>query len=136
MTTDLPIGERLVGVAYPSFYVADIDAAVEFYARLLGRPETGEGVDFRGFPIGADRLTLFPARHGPHPDTGPRNAEFAIRVREPADVDVVHQKFVDLGARTVTAPRDTWMYRRMRFCCVDDPFGIRVDVFCPLPDGE
>jgi hypothetical protein len=28
------------------------------------------------------------------------------------------------------APKDTRMYEAMRFCAVDDPVGIRIDVFC------
>jgi hypothetical protein len=26
-------------------------------------------------------------------------------------------------------PEDTEMYEPMRFCCVDDPFGVRIDVY-------
>ena len=29
-------------------------------------------------------------------------------------------------------PTDTKMYEPMRFACVDDPFGVRVDIYCPL----
>ena len=29
-------------------------------------------------------------------------------------------------------PEDTCMYEPMRFCCVDDPVGIRIDVYCPI----
>jgi hypothetical protein len=34
------------------------------------------------------------------------------------------------GARPCMAPRDTSMYEPMRFGCVDDPFGVRIDVYC------
>ncbi len=27
------------------------------------------------------------------------------------------------------------MYEPMRFACVDDPFGVRVDIYCPI-EGE
>lgn len=136
MTAGSSIAERLAGVAYPSFYVADLDAAVAFYAALLGPPETADDAQFHGFPIGDDRLTLFSAPLGPHPDSGPRGSEFAIRTKRPEDVDAVYARLLELGARSVMAPEDTWMYRRMRFCCVDDPFGIRVDAFCPLPESD
>ncbi len=28
-------------------------------------------------------------------------------------------------------PDDTKIYEPMRFACVDDPFGVRIDVYCP-----
>jgi hypothetical protein len=29
------------------------------------------------------------------------------------------------------------MYEDMRFSCVDDPFGVRIDIYCPLDNlGE
>jgi hypothetical protein len=28
------------------------------------------------------------------------------------------------------------MYEPMRFACVDDPFGVRIDVYCPIEMGE
>ena len=38
---------------------------------------------------------------------------------------------VERGAKTLMKPQDTWMYEKMRYCCVDDPFGVRLDVYCP-----
>ncbi len=30
------------------------------------------------------------------------------------------------------SPADTKMYEPMRFACVDDPFGVRIDVYFPF----
>jgi hypothetical protein len=48
-------------------------------------------------------------------------------------VDALHALLLEWGSRTVMAPRDTWMYERLRYACVDDPFGLRLDVYCPIP---
>ena len=126
-----PHAARIVGAAYPSFYVEDLGAARAFYEQVLGPVEFREA-SLVGFRLGDTWLTLFAAKDGPHPGSGPRGAEFAIRVREPADVDALHRALAALGAKTLMPPQDTWMYERMRYTCLDDPFGIRIDVYCPL----
>ena len=139
MDDERPLGDRIVAAAYPSFYVADLAAAEAFYARVLGPTEFREGDNLVGFPLGDTWLTLFRTADGPHPHVpGPRNAEFAIQVKTPEDVDRLYGRLVDAGAKPLPGfePKDTWMYRRMRFSCVDDPFGIRIDVLCPLPEAE
>ena len=50
----------------------------------------------------------------------------------PADVDVLTQVLIDAGATPGWAPEDAKMYDPMRFAYVDDPFGVRIDVYCPL----
>ena len=77
-------------------------------------------------------MTVFPSKEGNAPGKNPRNMEFAIRVKSPEQVDVLHARLVDCGAKNAWAPEDTEMYDRMRFACVDDPFGVRIDVYCPL----
>jgi catechol 2,3-dioxygenase-like lactoylglutathione lyase family enzyme len=138
MSDEKDLGAPFRRAAYPSFYVRDLDGAKAFYSAVLGPPQHTQGDGLIGFAIGDDKLTLFDAKLGPHPDGGPRNAEFAMEVRTPADVDAVYERLIAAGAKAVEgfAPTDTWMYRRMRFACVDDPFGIRVDVFCPLPEDK
>lgn len=139
MSDDGPLGDRIAGAAYPSFYVPDLAAAEAFYERILGPTEFREGDQLVGFKLGATWLTLFPTKLGPHSDVeGPRNAEFAIEVKTPEDVDRLYERLLACGAKPLKgfAPTDTWMYRKMRFACVDDPFGIRVDVFCPLPESD
>ena len=66
------------------------------------------------------------------PEGNPRNAEFAIQVETPEQVDVLYEKLIAAGAKDCLKPEDTEMYDKMRFSCVDDPFGIRIDVICPL----
>ena len=138
MSDEGHLGERIAGAAFPSFYVEDLDAARAFYEKLLGPTKYTEGDGIVGLRLGDDWLTLFRAKDGPHPDAGPRNCEFAIRVNTPEDVDAVYERMVELGAKPIKGygPTDTWMYEKMRFACIDDPFGIRVDVVCPLPAEE
>ncbi len=50
----------------------------------------------------------------------------------PDEVDALFNKMVAAGAAVCRAPKDTWMYERMRFCAVDDPVGVRIDVYCLL----
>ena len=33
-------------------------------------------------------------------------------------------------AKDCWTPEDTEMYEPMRFSCVDDPFGVRINVYC------
>jgi hypothetical protein len=58
--------------------------------------------------------------------------EFAIQVASPEEVDRLHQAFVSAGAKNSWTPEDTRMYEPMRFSAVDDPFGVRIDIYCPL----
>jgi hypothetical protein len=78
------------------------------------------------------RLSLFPSQLGIHPNSNPRNAEFAIQVAAPGEVDALHAALIQAGAEDCWTPEDTAMYEPMRFACVDDPFGVRIDIFCPL----
>jgi catechol 2,3-dioxygenase-like lactoylglutathione lyase family enzyme len=125
---------RVVAVAYPSLYVDDFDAAVAFWTGLLGPPAYSEPEGagrLVGFRLGDTWLTLFPRAGGPHPDSGPRGCEFALKVGAPGDVDGLFARMLALGATAVMAPRDTRMYEAMRFACVDTPHGVRIDVVCP-----
>jgi hypothetical protein len=107
---------------------------VEFYGELFGPPVYGEG-RLRGCRMGATWLTLFPSDAGTCAGENPRNTEYAIQVERPGQVDVLYRRFLDLGSRACRKPEDTWMYEPMRFACVDDPFGVRIDIYCPI-EGE
>lgn len=123
----------VVSLRFPSFYVKDYDAAVNFYTRVFG-PAQNDDPRIKGWRLGDTWLTLFPAEDlGHDPDANPRNAEFAIQVAATEQVDVLYRALLEAGARTCMAPEDTRMYESMRFCCVDDPVGIRIDVYCPIP---
>jgi len=127
---------RVVDLDYVSLYVEEFEKAVAFWTALFGPPELKEHATTLGWRMGATWLTLFPAAHGTAPGANPRNAEFAIRVEAPEQVDALHAALVDQGSKTVMKPQDTWMYENMRYCCVDDPFGVRIDVYCPGGPGE
>jgi catechol 2,3-dioxygenase-like lactoylglutathione lyase family enzyme len=124
---------RIVTLGYVSLYVQDLPEAVAFYAQVFGPPEYVEAEDkVYGWRLGATWLTVFPSSAGTAPGSNPRNTEFAIQVSDPAEVDRLHQALLAAGARDCRSPRDTRMYEPMRFGCVDDPFGVRIDIYCPL----
>lgn len=124
---------HIVGLAYVSLYYRDFDEAVSFYTRAFGSPLAVDdpGV-IRGWHLGSTWLTLFPSKGGTRPDANPCNAEFAIHVSTPEEVDVLLQVLIDAGATPGWAAEDSRMYDAMRFGYVDDPFGVRIDVYCPL----
>ena len=126
-------GFRIVDLNYVSLYYEDFKAAIEFYTKVLGDPETvDQGGEIIGWRMGATWLTLFPTKESTHPGSNPRNAEFAIQVAEPDEVDTLYQAFIDAGAKKGWEPFDTEMYEKMRFSYIDDPFGVRIDIICPL----
>ncbi len=126
---------KIVALRYPSFYLQEFERAVAFYTQVFGEPQTNEE-SIKGWFLGDTWLTLFPAvGMAAVPGENPRNAEFAVQVEVPEQVDRLYAALLEAGAKACMAPEDTEMYVPMRFCCVDDPFGIRVDVFCPLKGG-
>jgi catechol 2,3-dioxygenase-like lactoylglutathione lyase family enzyme len=128
---------RVVGLGYVSLYYRDFDEAVAFYTRVFGTPlEADDPGVIRGWHLGSIWLTLFPSKGGTKPDANPCNTEFAIQVSTPEEVDVLLQVMIDAGATLCWAAEDTEMYDPMRFGYVEDPFGVRIDVYCPLVAGE
>lgn len=122
----------IVDLGYVGLYVERFDEAVAFYSRVFGEPGYTEADgELYGWRMGATWLTVFHGTSGPANGGDPCNTEFAIRVATAAEVDQLSARLVEAGARIVTAPRDTRMYEAMRFACVDDPFGVRIDVYCP-----
>ena len=124
---------RILDLNYMSLYIEDFTEALEFYEQVFGLPETAdEAGQIYGWRMGATWLTLFPSQQGSYKGSNPRNSEFAIQVSKPEEVDILHQLLINGGAKRCWAPEDTSMYEEMRFSCVDDPFGVRIDVYCPL----
>ena len=124
---------EIVSLNYVSAYVQDYETAVSFYTQVFGPPQVAEvKAGIHGWPMGNTWLTLFPSSQGTHPESNPRNLEFAIQVAEPAQVDALHAALVAAGATSCWNPEDTEMYEPMRFAAVDDPFGVRIDVYCPI----
>ena len=124
---------HILDLNYVSLYIEDFTEAIGFYEQIFGAPETAdEAGQIYGWRMGATWLTLFPSQQGNYKGSNPRNSEFAIQVSKPEEVDILHQLYINAGAKSCWAPEDTSMYEEMRFSCVDDPFGVRIDVYCPL----
>jgi uncharacterized glyoxalase superfamily protein PhnB len=125
----------IVGLNYVSLYPADHQAALDYYGRVFG-PLDMEDPDngIWGWKMGTTWLTVFPGEHGPTPQGTTGNVEFAIQVGSPGEVDRLFQAFLAAGVETSLAPSETRMYERMRYAYVDDPFGVRIDIYCPLDE--
>jgi len=122
---------KVVDLNFVSLYFLNLAEAVAFYAKVLGSPdwEYEEGPHF-GWELGATWLTLFESKIGTVKGSNPRNAEFAIQLAEPSEVDRMYEAFLAAGAKACMKPEDTEMYVPMRFACVDDPFDVRIDMYC------
>ena len=73
-----------------SLYIEDFSEAIEFYEQVFGPPETvDEAGGIYGWRMGATWLTLFPSEQGSYKGSNLRNAEFAIQVSKPEEVDVL-----------------------------------------------
>ena len=132
----MPETFEIVSLNYISVYVKDLSEALAFYGGVFGPPTYREDDGrINGFRMGNTWLTVFSSDQGTAPGKNPRNTEFAIQVKAPAQVDVLHAAHVSAGAADVWKPEDTTMYEPMRFAAVDDPFGVRIDIYCPLPES-
>jgi uncharacterized glyoxalase superfamily protein PhnB len=124
---------RIVNLNYVSLYIKDFQAALAFYSQVFGPPEdVDEQRAIYGWRMGSTWLTVLPSKAGPDQASNPRNAEFAIQVADVAEVDLLHRALIEAGAKVCMSPADTTMYEPMRFSCVDDPFGVRIDIYYPL----
>ncbi len=125
---------NIVGLNYVSLYPADHAAAIKYYTKIFGlldvqNPEDGVW----GWRMGSTWLTVFPSKYGPVTDGTTQNIEFAIQMGQPDEVDKLYQAFVEAGVKASQPPVDTTMYEKMRYAYVDDPFGVRIDIYCTLP---
>jgi uncharacterized glyoxalase superfamily protein PhnB len=124
---------QIVGLSYVSLYVRDFSQAIAFYGQVFGPPESvDEDGKIYGWRMGSTWLTLFPSTAGTARDSNPRNTEFAIQVSVAEEVDALYQALIAAGAQECMQPADTAMYEPMRFACVDDPFGVRIDIYYPM----
>ena len=127
---------RVINLNYVSLYLNTLSEAVTFYSRVFGPPESvDQKQDIFGWRMGSTWLTLLPSKAGLEPDSNPRSTEFAVQVSAVVEVDHLYQALIAAGAKACMPPADTVMYEPMRFCCVDDPFGVRIDVYCPTAGG-
>lgn len=122
---------KIVDLNFVSLYLLDLATAVAFYTQIFGAPDQiYEKGPHYGWKMGATWLTLFESKDGTVKGSNPRNAEFAIQLAEPEEVDRMYEAFLAAGAKACMKPEDTEMYVPMRFCCVDDPFDVRIDIYC------
>jgi uncharacterized glyoxalase superfamily protein PhnB len=123
----------VVDLTYFSLYIKDYAEAIAFYSAVFGAPSVAAPDNsLTGWEMGATHLTIFPSSGGAVPESNPRNAEFAVQVSQPGEVDTLYTILVAAGAKAGWEPKDTEMYVPMRFAYVDDPFGTRIDIICPL----
>ena len=128
---------KIVDLNFVSLYFLNLEEAVAFYSKIFGSPDWHYEKDpHYGWKMGATWLTLFESKGGTVKGSNPRNAEFAIQVAEPTEVDRLYEALLAAGAKKCMVPEDTEMYVPMRFCCVDDPFGVRIDVYCLLDPAK
>ena len=122
---------KIVDLNFVSLYFLDLEKAAAFYTGIFGPPDQIDrnGPHF-GWKLGATWLTLFESKGGTVPNRGPGNTEYAIQVAELGEVDRLYAALIAAGCKPFHTPEDTEMYVPMRFCCVDDPFGVRIDVYC------
>lgn len=105
------------GINGVSLYIHEYERALAFYEAVLGPPAYVEGEWTRGWRIGNDWLTLFPARAG-----GPSNMDLTIELATAEDVGRLCDAFIAAGA-TGEPPSDQLMYEPVRYASVTDPFG-------------
>lgn len=124
------MNDDIIGLNYFSLYIKDFEEAKEYYSKIFGPPKYIKEKTY-GWPMGNTWLTIFPSEYGTNKNTNPCNTEFAIHVASSEAVDRLYIKFIAAGAISYNDPEDTEMYEPMRYACIDDPFGVRVDIYCP-----
>jgi len=128
---------NIVGLNYVSLYPADHEAALTYYTQVFGpldRIDLDDGV--WGWRMGSTWLTVFPGKFGTKPDGDPQNVEFAIQVATPDEVDRLYAAFAEAGIKASQPPINTVMYEPMRYAFVDDLFGVRIDIYCPVAENK
>ena len=103
------------------------EAAVDYYAQVLGPPAYAEGSGTRGWPIGSGWLTLLKGRDG-----SPRNVEVTFQLESIDEAERLQRALIAAGGEG-TPPTDELMYEPIRSCPVRDPFGVDLLVIAPLP---
>ena len=118
------------GLHGTTLYFSDYEAAVEYYTRVLGQPAYVEGQGTRGWRLGKTWLTLLKGKKG-----NPKNVEMNIIVQTPQEADRLQAAFIEAGG-VGEPPTDQLMYKPVRFCPVVDPFGTKILIISPLPEGS
>ena len=113
-----------------SLFIEEYEAAVAYYTLVLGPPAYVEGDFTKGWRIGEAWLTLFPSKSG-----APRNADFQILMKTPAEAEKLQKAFIEAGGQG-KAPSDDLMYEPLHFCNVRDPFGTNILIVSRVPWKE
>jgi hypothetical protein len=116
---------RFAGAMSVTLYFEAFDEAVRYYAQVLGPPAYVQGTGTRGWPIGADWLTLLQGTSG-----NPHNVEVTFRVETMQEAERLQRAFIEAGG-TGQEPSDQLMYEPVRFCPVRDPLGTDLLVIGP-----
>jgi hypothetical protein len=93
---------------------------------VLGSPAYVEGEATRGWRIGSGWLTLLQGKQG-----NPRNVEIGFEVETPEEAEALQRTFLAAGAKG-PEPSDQLMYRPVRYCPVQDPFGVEILIVAAL----
>ena len=109
-----------------TLFYQDYEAAIDYYARVLGPPAYLEGEGTRGWRIGQGWLTLLKGKSG-----NPRNLEITFVMSSPEEAEALQRAFIEAGG-TGTAPSDALMYEPIRYCAVTDPFGANLLVISTI----
>jgi hypothetical protein len=118
------------GLYGTTLYFSDFEAAVAYYTQVLGPAVYVEGQGTRGWRLGNTWLTLLKGKSG-----NPKNMELNIIMQTPQEADRIHAVFIDAGG-VGEAPSDQLMYEPVRFCPVQDPFGTKILIICPISEGS
>jgi catechol 2,3-dioxygenase-like lactoylglutathione lyase family enzyme len=118
------------GLHGTTLYFSDFEAAIDFYTRVLGSPAYVEGQGTRGWRLGNTWLTLLKGKSG-----NPKNVELNIITQTPQEADRLQDAFIKAGG-VGEPPSDQLMYKPVRFCPVQDPFGTNILIICPIPEGS
>ncbi len=135
MSTNEQAPWTILDMNFFSIYVDDMQAAVKFYSKVFGPPGYREG-EIRGWKMGATWFTILPGSQANAPGRNPRNCEIALQVGTRREVDNLYKALVDAGAEAGWTPEDTEMYVPMHYGYVNDPFGVRFDVYCMIENGD
>ena len=109
-----------------SLYYENFEAVIEYYEKVLGPPAYIEGAGTRGWRIGAGWLTLFQSEKG-----NPNNMGVTFVVETPAEAEALQRAFIEAGGEG-PEPSDELMYEPVRFCLMNDPFGVELLIISPL----
>ncbi|UCH59456.1 MAG: hypothetical protein JSV61_14740 [Anaerolineales bacterium] len=114
------------GMHAVTLYFQEYEAAVAYYAQVLGLPAYKEGQGTHGWRIGDTWFTLLKGRQG-----NPANVEINFVMATPAEAERLQAAFIAAGG-VGEPPSDQFMYIPVRYCPVRDPFGTEILIFSPL----